>query len=123
MYFAPIPSAQELSATNKVRAIAVNSAKRVPQLPDVPTVAESGLSDYRYESWFGVLAPAKTPPAILSKVSQDIAKVLQMPDVRERLEKQGSLPVTNTPEQFGAMIKADTERYSKILRDAGIGTN
>jgi tripartite-type tricarboxylate transporter receptor subunit TctC len=123
MYFAPIPSAQELGASGKVRVIAINSDKRAPQLPDVPTVAESGLPDYRYASWFGVLAPAKTPPDILSKVSQDIATVLKMPDVSERLQKQGSLPMTNTPEQFSAIIKDDTERYGKILRDAGVGTN
>ena len=63
MYFAPIPSAQELGATGKVKVMAINSAKRVPQLPDTPTVAESGLPDYKYDSWFGVMAPAGTPEA------------------------------------------------------------
>jgi tripartite-type tricarboxylate transporter receptor subunit TctC len=120
LYMAPIPSAQELGATNKVRAIAINSAKRVSQLPDVPTIAESGVPDYKYDSWFGVLAPAGTPKAIVNKVSQDIAKALQMPDVRERLLAQGSVPTATSPDQFDAMIKSDTERYSKILRDAGI---
>ena len=75
LYFAPIPSSQELSATGKVKAIAINSDKRVAQLPDVPTVAET-LPGYKYESWFGVLVPAGTPEAIRTKVSQDIAKVL-----------------------------------------------
>jgi tripartite-type tricarboxylate transporter receptor subunit TctC len=121
IYFAPIPSAQELSATNKVRAIAINSAKRVPQLPDVPTIAESAVPDYKYESWFGVLAPAGTPKPILTKVSQDIAKALAMPDVHEKLMKQGSIPAPNTPDEFDAIIKSDVERYGKILRDAGIG--
>lgn len=121
LYFAPIPAAKSLSATGKVRALAINSSKRMPQLPDTPTVAESGLPDYRYESWFGVMAPAGTPKAILTKVSQDIAKVLQMPDVKEKLESQGSFPAANSPEQFDAIIKNDTERYSKILRDAGVG--
>jgi len=93
----------------------------MPQLPDTPTVAESGLPDYRYESWFGVLAPAGTPKPILNKVSQDIAKVLQMPDVKEKLETQGSFPAPNTPEQFDAIIKSDTERYGNILRAAGVG--
>ena len=72
IYFAPIPASQELSATGKVKAIAINSAQRVPQLPDVPTVAET-LPNYKYESWFGVLAPAGTPEAIRTKVSEDIA--------------------------------------------------
>ncbi len=120
MYFAPIPASQELSATNKVKALAINSAHRVPQLPDVPTIAEAVLPDYKYDSWFAVLAPAGTPRPIINKVSQDIAAVLKLPDVVDRLQKQGSIPVTNTPEQFDAINKADTERYSKILKDAGI---
>jgi tripartite-type tricarboxylate transporter receptor subunit TctC len=123
MYFAPIPAAQELGATGKVRVLAINSAKRVPQLPDTPTVAESGLPDYKYDSWFGVMAPAGTPKPILDKVAQDIALVLAMPDVKEKLDVQGSIPAPNTPEQFDAIIKSDTERYGKIMRDAGVGTN
>ena len=119
MYMAPIPATQELSATGKVKAIAINSAKRVPQLPDVPTVAET-LPNYKYESWFGVLAPAGTPQPILTKVSEDIAKVLEMPDVREKLLAQGSIPAPTTPAEFDAINKADTERYGKILKDAGI---
>ena len=119
MYMAPIPSTQELTATGKVKALAINSAKRVPQLPDVPTVAET-LPNYKYKSWFGVLAPAGTPQAILTKVSEDIAKVLEMPDVREKLLAQGSIPAPTTPAEFDAINKSDTERYGKILKDAGI---
>jgi len=119
MYMAPIPSTQELTATGKVKALAINSAKRVPQLPDVPTVAET-LPNYKYESWFGGLAPAGTPQAILTKVSEDIAKVLEMPDVREKLLAQGSIPSPTTPAEFDAINKSDTERYGKILKDAGI---
>jgi tripartite-type tricarboxylate transporter receptor subunit TctC len=119
MYFAPIPATQELTATGKVRALAINSAKRVPQLPDVATVAET-LPNYKYESWFGVFGPAGTPEPILTKVSGDIAKVLDMPDVKEKLLAQGSIPAPTTPSEFDAMNKADTERYGKILREAGI---
>jgi tripartite-type tricarboxylate transporter receptor subunit TctC len=119
MYMAPIPATQELSATGKVKAIAINSAKRVPQLPDVPTVAET-LPNYKYESWFGVLAPAGTPQPILTKVSEDIARVLEMPDVREKLLAQGSIPAPTTPAEFDAINKSDTERYGKILKGAGI---
>jgi tripartite-type tricarboxylate transporter receptor subunit TctC len=123
MYFAPIPAAQELGASGKVKVLAINSARRVPQLPDTPTVAESGLPDYKYDSWFGVMAPAGTPKQIRDKVAKDIALVLAMPDVKEKLNVQGSIPAPNTPEQFDAIIKSDTERYGKILRDAGVGTN
>jgi len=123
MYFAPIPNAKELSEAGKVRAIAINSDKRAPQLPDVPTIAEAVVPDYKYESWFGMLAPAGTPPAILAKVSQDIAQVLKMPDMIEKLTTFGSIPAPNTPEQFDAIIKSDTERYGKVLRDAGVALN
>jgi len=121
MYFAPIPSAQQLGATGKVRPLAINSATRVSQLPDVPTIAEAAVPGYKYESWFGVLAPAGTPPAILAKVSQDIAAVLKMPDVSAKLIAQGSIPAPNTPAEFNAIIKSDTERYGAILRAAGLG--
>jgi tripartite-type tricarboxylate transporter receptor subunit TctC len=123
MYFAPIPNAKELSEAGKVRAIAINSERRAPQLPDVPTIAEAAVPGYKYESWFGVLAPAGTPPAILAQVSQDIAQVLKMPDMVEKLTTFGSIPAANSPEQFDAIIKSDTERYGKVLRDAGVAVN
>jgi tripartite-type tricarboxylate transporter receptor subunit TctC len=121
IYFAPIPSARGLGKDGKVKVLAVNSEKRVPQLPDVPTVAEAAVPGYKYESWFGVMAPAGTPDAIRKKVSEDIAKVLAMSDVREKLLAQGSIPAPNSPQQYDAIIKNDTERYGKILRDAGLG--
>ncbi|MBI3435014.1 MAG: tripartite tricarboxylate transporter substrate binding protein [Proteobacteria bacterium] len=121
MYMAPIPASQELSKAGKVRTIAINSAARVAQLPDVPTIAEAALAEYRYESWFGVLAPSGTPKAILAKVSEDIGKVLQIADVADRMIKQGSVPAATTPEAFDAIIKSDTQRYSEILTAAGVG--
>jgi tripartite-type tricarboxylate transporter receptor subunit TctC len=123
MYFAPIPNAKELSEGGKVRAIAINSARRAPQLPDVPTIAEAAVPGYAYESWFGVLAPAGTPRDILTKVSQDIAAVLKTPDMIEKLTTFGSIPAPNSPEQFDAIIKSDTERYGKVLKDAGVAVN
>ena len=120
MYFAPIPNARELAAAGKVRAIAINSDKRAAQLPDVPTIAEAAVPGYKYESWFGLMAPAGTPRAILAKVSQDVAVVLGMADVQDRLTKYGSIPAPNTPAQFDAIIKSDTERYGKVLRAAGV---
>ena len=120
MYFAPNPSAQELGAAGKVAVVAINSPARAPQLPDVPTIAESGLPNYKYESWFGMLAPAGTPRPILTKISQDIATAVNIVDVRKRMEKQGALVVTNTPGQFDAIIGNDTERNTRILKDAGV---
>ncbi|MGQ0750147.1 MAG: Bug family tripartite tricarboxylate transporter substrate binding protein [Betaproteobacteria bacterium] len=120
MYFAPIPNARELSASGKVRALAINSDKRAPQLPDVPTIAEAAVPDYKYESWFGLMAPAGTPRDIRAKVSRDVAAALQMEDVKDRLTKFGSIPAPTTPEQFDEIIRSDTERYGKVLRDAGV---
>jgi tripartite-type tricarboxylate transporter receptor subunit TctC len=123
MYFAPIPSAQELGAAGKVAPVAINSSARAPQLPNVPTIAESGLPNYKYESWFGMLAPAGTPWPILDKISRDITMAINVADVRARMEQQGALLVTNTPEQFDVVIRIDTERNTKILRDAGVAAN
>jgi tripartite-type tricarboxylate transporter receptor subunit TctC len=120
LYFAPIPSAVSLGKAGKVKVLAVNSAKRAPQLPDVPTVAEAALPNYRYEAWFGVMAPAGTPPAILNKVSQDIAAVLKLPDVIEQMYKVGNIPMPTTPAEFDKINAEDTARYTKVMADAGI---
>jgi tripartite-type tricarboxylate transporter receptor subunit TctC len=119
-YFAPIPSAQSQSKAGKVRALAINSAKRAPQMPEIPTVAEAALPDYQYEAWFGVMVPAGTPDAIRTKVSQDIAAVLKMPDVIEQMNKVGNIPMPTTPAEFDKIIRNDTERYTKVMAAAGI---
>jgi tripartite-type tricarboxylate transporter receptor subunit TctC len=107
--------------SGKIRALAIATAQRNPSLPDVPTFAEAGLPQYHYDSWFGVMAPAKTPAAILKKVSDDIATVLKAPDVLQRLQSLGAIPVGNTPEQFNAIIRSDADRYGKLLATAGVG--
>ena len=104
----------------KVRALAINSAKRAPQMPEIPTVAEAALPDYQYEAWFGVMVPAGTPDAIRTKVSQDIAAVLKMPDVIEQMNKVGNIPMPTTPAEFDKIIRNDTERYTKVMAAAGI---
>jgi tripartite-type tricarboxylate transporter receptor subunit TctC len=119
-YFAPIPSAQSQSKAGKVRALAINSAKRAPQMPDIPTVAEDALPNYRYEAWFGLMAPAGTPAAVLNKVSQDVAAVLKMPDVIEQMSNVGNIPAPNSPAEFDAIIRNDTERYGKVMATAGV---
>jgi tripartite-type tricarboxylate transporter receptor subunit TctC len=120
MYFASVPTSLELIGAGKLKVLAINGSKRIPQLPEVPTITEAGVPDYNYDPWFAVMAPAGTPPAILAKVSQDIAKVVQMPDVGERLRSQGAVAVTSTPEQLDTIVKADTERFARVLKDAGI---
>jgi tripartite-type tricarboxylate transporter receptor subunit TctC len=121
LYFAPIPNAQELSAGNKVRMIAINSAKRMPQLPDLPTVAESGVPDYKYDSWFGLMVRSGTPKDIVAKISKDVGDALKTPDVAAKLTQYGAIPSPTTPEKFDEIIKSDTARYGAVLHAAGIG--
>jgi len=106
--------------SGKVKALAIATAARNPALPDVPTFAEAGLPEYHYDSWFGFFAPAGTPAPILKKINEDITSILKLPDVQARWQTIGALAVTNTPAQFDAVIKADTERYGKLLKAAGI---
>jgi tripartite-type tricarboxylate transporter receptor subunit TctC len=123
LYFVSANLSTELLEGGKIRILAVSSAQRFPPLPNVPTVKESGLPDYAYDSWFGVMAPAAVPRPILNKVSADIARVLHLPDVAEKMKNQGLVVVTQAPEKFDEMIKSESQRYGKILRDAGVGAN
>ena len=104
-----------------MRAIAIAKDKRTPVLPEVPTIAESGLPEYQYDSWFGVLAPAGTPKPILDKVSADIGRVLQNPELAARLTKQGVEISVTTPEVFDRQLKDEVKRNSAMLRAAGVG--
>jgi tripartite-type tricarboxylate transporter receptor subunit TctC len=106
--------------SGKVRALAIATPTRNPALPDVPTFAEAGLPEYQYDSWFGFMAPAGTPAPIIKKINEDIAAILKLPDVQERWKTVGALAVVSTPEQFDVIIRADTERYGKLLKAAGI---
>jgi len=104
----------------KLRALAFTSAKRVPGAPDVPTLTESGYPGLEVLSWYGILAPAGTPQEIVRKLNADINRILQSPEVRERLTALGTEPTGGTPEQFAETIKADTARWAKVVSDAGI---
>ncbi|MGZ8321560.1 MAG: Bug family tripartite tricarboxylate transporter substrate binding protein [Rhodoplanes sp.] len=122
MYFTPVPMAQELSAAGKVVPIAINSNQRSAQLPNIPTVKES-VPSYDYDSWFAILAPANTPRPILDKISKDLATVLKLPDVVEKLQARGAAPSPTTPEALDAQLKKETDFYAKVLHDAGVGAN
>jgi len=101
----------------------VAAPKRIRALPNVPTFAEAGMPEFEYDAWFGIMAPANTPVAVRNKVSQDVATILQMPDVQKRLESQGVVTIVSAPHEFDALIRADTERFGKMLRDAGAAAN
>jgi len=123
MSMAFVGTAISFIQSGQVRAVAMATAQRYPALPDVPTFAESGLPQYRYDAWFGLLAPAKTPAAILKKVSEDVALAMKNADVIKRLETMSAIPLVSTPEQFDATIRSDAERYGKLLKAAGVAGN
>jgi tripartite-type tricarboxylate transporter receptor subunit TctC len=89
-------------------------------LPGLPTAIESGLKDFDVRTWYGLLAPAATPRAIVDKLSAEIAKILAMPDIREKLSSQGMEPFVSTPDQFAALIKSDFAKFARIIRAANI---
>jgi tripartite-type tricarboxylate transporter receptor subunit TctC len=109
-----------LLKAGKVKALAVTSVKRSSALPDIPTVAESGLAGFEVTSWWGVLAPARTPSSIVAKLNAELLKILQMPEVKERLAAQAVEPFTHTPDGFAAFIRADIDRWAKVIKAAGI---
>lgn len=104
----------------RVRALAITSAKRSPVAPELPTVAEVGLPGFEVVGWFGWLAPAKTPRAIVDRLHTEIVKVLGMPDIRERLLSQSTEPVGNTPAEFAAFIRSEHAKWGKVIRDANV---
>jgi len=118
--FDNLPSSMQLIKSGKLKALAVTSAKPSPALPGVPTVAQAAnLPGFEASSWFGLLAPAGTPPEIIHRIQQEVAKSLNTPAVRERLMAQGADPVGNTPEQFAALIRSETTKWAKVVKDSG----
>ena len=120
MLFSALPSAMPYLASNRVRPIAITSRNRSPAVPQVPTFLESGVANFEFSSEFGLLMPANTPREIITRLNGELAKILRLPDVRERLASQGAEPVGNTPEEYAASIKIDLARWAKVVAAAGI---
>lgn len=110
-------------AAGKVKVLGVASPQRLPSLPDVPTVAESGVPGFSIEIFFGVAAPAKTPPEIVARLEKELSEILKLPDVQERIGKFGLVPTYRDSAAFARLIASDHERFGKIIRDAGIVPN
>jgi tripartite-type tricarboxylate transporter receptor subunit TctC len=106
--------------SGQIKALGIATPKRVTQLPDVPTMAEAGMPDYKYDSWFAIMAPAGTPAPIIKKISEDIASILKTPEMQARWQTLGAIPITSTPAELDAIIRSDAERYGKILQAAGV---
>ena len=117
--FSPFVGALPHVKTGRLKAIAVTGAKRSPVLPNVPTIAET-LPGYSVEAWYGLLVPAKTPPAIVNYLSEQTRKALEFPSVRERLVSQGVDVGSSTPAEFSRFIRDDAVLWAKVIRDAGI---
>jgi len=120
MMFASIPSVLAQVKSGQVNAIAMGSAKRVPSLPDIPTLSESGVPGFEAYSWVGILAPAKTPKDIITKLNKEIVDILKQKDVADTLNQQGALPVGDTPEQFAAYVKAEINKWGAVVKSANI---
>ncbi len=119
--FDTMPASAPHVRSGKLRALAVSSADRMPAFPDVPTAKEAELSGYEITTWYGVFAPAGTPPAIVNRLHADIVKTMQSPEVRAKLEGIGADGrVSRSPEEFAALVKADTARYAKLIKDIGL---
>lgn len=116
----PIASSMPFIRAGKLRPIAVTSASRAKTLPDVPTVSESGLRSYKVTTWYGVFAPAKTPPAILQLVAQSVSKALQDPNVSRRLAGFDIEPSGNSPEAFSRFVRDEITRWGQVVRKAKI---
>jgi len=103
----------------RLRALATTGAKRAPAAPNLPTMIEAGVPGYVATNWFGTAVPARTPPAIVAKLSQEIARVLRLPDVGERLLSQGLEPVSSTPEEFSSYIRSEMSKWAKVVKASG----
>ena len=117
--FATAPSVIEQVRAGQLRALAVSSRERSRVLPDVPTVAESGFPGFEASSWFGMAAPAQTPPEVVKKIAEDTIAVLRRPEIERQLVVQGADPVGNTPAEFSAFIANEIDRWAQIVRKAG----
>jgi tripartite-type tricarboxylate transporter receptor subunit TctC len=120
MMVADLSAVAPHAKSGKLRMIATAGSKRTRGAPDLPTVAESGYPGYAVDAWFGIVAPAKTPADIVGKVSSAIVGAMRSPDVRNRFEQLGYDPIGNSAAEFGATIRADIEKFAKIIKAAGI---
>lgn len=120
IYASSTPPALPQVKAGKLKALGVTGARRIAALPEVPTVAESGVKGFEAVNWYGVFVPANTPKDLVARLHADIVKVLRQPDVQKRFEGEGGDIVANTPEEFAALIRRETPKWSRVVRDAGV---
>ena len=120
MMFSSPPESIPHLKTGKLKAIAISGSTRSPVLPQVATFAEAGMPGFTAKNWFGILAPAGTPRPVIDKLSTEVARILALPEIRDKLLSQGMDPFTSTPDQFGALLKSDLALYGKIIKAANV---
>ena len=120
LIFASVVSGLPYTRNGKLRALAITATKRLAVAPELPTIAESGVPGYEFSSWFGMLLPAGTPPAIVAKLQAETAKALKQPDLSERLAREGSEPVASTPQQFAVFLKAEMTKWAGVAKSSGM---
>jgi tripartite-type tricarboxylate transporter receptor subunit TctC len=121
--FTSLPPAVPQIKEGKLRALAVTSPTRSPALPDVPTMAEAGYPEIEGEGWFAFIVPAGTPKDVIDLLHREIVKAMALPDIQEKMEALGFLAVDTTPEQAAALFRAESAKWSKVIREAGIKAN
>jgi tripartite-type tricarboxylate transporter receptor subunit TctC len=109
--------------SGRLKALGVTTAQRSPQMPDVPTIAEAGVPGYEALVWVGMLAPAQTPPEIVARLNSEIGKLLRSPDVQKQLSASGVEATPTTPEEFGAYLKSEFDKWGKVVRESGATVN
>ena len=118
LFFGTMTATRDLAKSGRVRALAATSATRSPSWSELPTVAESGVPGFEVSAWYGVLAPAGTPRSIITRVSDELARMVRTPEVRESLLAQGNDPVGSTPEEFARHLRIEIDKWSKVARAA-----
>jgi tripartite-type tricarboxylate transporter receptor subunit TctC len=120
MVFDNMPSVLPHIKGGRLKALAVTSSTRNAQLPNVPTIEESGVPNYEVWSWFGLLAPAGTPDAVIDRLNREIVAIIRQPDVNARIVEMGSVPTPETSAEFGAFIRAETDKWARVVKEAGV---
>jgi tripartite-type tricarboxylate transporter receptor subunit TctC len=119
-FLSPLVPALPFIRDGRLLALAVSTAQRTPVLPDVPTIAEAALPGYEFQAWFGVFAPARTPRPVVEQISKEIARIVDLPDLKKQFLNQGEEGRPSTPEEFTRFVRAEIEKYSKVVKVAGI---
>jgi tripartite-type tricarboxylate transporter receptor subunit TctC len=118
--FSTIETVMSLIQAKRLRPLAVSTRERSPAVPDVPTAMEAGFKDYEVIGWFGLLAPAATPPAVIDLLSAEIARTMALPAMRERAAQDGATPVGNKPAEFARFLRDEIAKWTPIIQQAGI---